>query len=634
MRSLLADAEPVRTVRFADDPEPGAARDGMLPGQWKPDALGLPPGCPVTPLGVDGDVCWYLDPIGQLTAYQKPYGQADTLNLCKGRHFYLYWAWPKFRGSKDATIEVEGWKNEKAREAFIAAATAKGPWSSIEKVRGRGCWPDGIGGIVVHLGNCMIAVNGDGDKRRQRHEPPGEVEGHVYPAKAKIPGPFGWPKSLDDHGGDGSPYAYLSMLFKKWNWDREIDAHLLIGWIGVAFLGAALPWRPAAFITGDKGSGKSTIQDILKLIFGEWLIGSTNTTAAGIYQCLRQDCLPVAVDEFEASSDCRKAVALIELQRQGASGGKGMRGGDRGTGTEFAIKSAFLFSSINAPPMAPQDLSRFALLRLHRLPDGAERPVIDGQALAELGRIILRRMIEEFHRFDQTWRAFKEELAKAGMDGRGQDTFGTLLACADMIGYSGWDDERLSHTHDGDLRPWREIMAVDRMTEFDDATENWRLCLSHVLTVPVDAWRNGKKTTVGAVIEAWFKGNDDDIGSDYVKVRSLLNSAGLTLERKPPTGDWLAIPNNNPATRKLFEGTKWAGDAGAGVWSGALRQGPRDKLWILGQPRINGDKAKCTLISLKALYGAGGIMTDDGTTLTKEPELPIETDDDSGGLEL
>lgn len=632
MRSLLADAEPVRTVRFADDPEPGGTRDGMLPGQWKPDPLGLPPGCPVTPLGVDGDVCWYLDPIGQLTAYQKPYGQADTLNLCKGRHYFLYWAWPKFRGSKDATIEVEGWKNEKAREAFIAAATAKGPWSSIEKVRGRGCWPDGVGGIVVHLGNRMIAVNGDGDKKRQRNEPPGEVEGYVYPAKAKIPGPFGWPKVLDDHGGDGSPYAYLSMLFKKWNWDREIDAHLLIGWIGVAFLGAALPWRPAAFITGDKGSGKSTIQDILKLIFGEWLIGTTNTTAAGIYQCLRQDCLPVAVDEFEASSDCRKAVALIELQRQGASGGKGMRGGDRGTGTEFAIKSAFLFSSINAPPMAPQDLSRFALLRLHRLPDGAERPVIDGQALAELGRIILRRMIEEFHRFDQTWRAFKEELAKAGMDGRGQDTFGTLLACADMLGYSGWDDERLSHTHDGDLRPWREIMAVDRMTEFDDATENWRLCLSHVLTVPVDAWRNGKKTTVGAVIEAWFKGNDDDIGSDYVKVRSLLNSAGLTLERKPPTGDWLAIPNNNPATRKLFEGTKWAGDAGAGVWSGALRQGPRDKLWILGQPRINGDKAKCTLISLKALYGAGGIMTDDGTTLTKEPGLPIENDDESGGF--
>jgi hypothetical protein len=582
------------------------------------------------PLGVDGDLNWFLDPIGQLCCYAKHYGQADTLNLFRGRHLFLYWAWPKFRGTKDAQIEVEGWKNEKAREALIAAATAKGPWSSIDKVRGRGCWPDGQGGIVAHLGNRMIAVNG----KRNRDEPPGEVEGYVYPAKARIPGPFGWPKALDDQGGDGSPFQYLSLLFKKWNWDRDIDPHLLIGWIGVAFLGAALPWRPAAFITGDKGSGKSTIQDILKHIFGEWLIGTTNTTAAGIYQCLRQDCLPVAVDEFEASSDCRKAVALIELQRQGASGGKGMRGGDRGTGTEFAIKSAFLFSSINAPPMAPQDLSRFSLLRLHRLPDGAERPVIDPQALAEIGRIILRRMIEEFHRFDATWRAFKDELAEAGMDGRGQDTFGTLLACADMIAHSGWDPERLSHTHDGDVRPWREIMAVDRMTEFDDATENWRLCLDHLLSVPVEAWRNGTKTTVGQAIEAWFKGTDDDIGKDYVKIRKLLHSAGLTLERRPPTGDWLAIPNQNPATRKLFEGTKWVGDAGAGVWSGALRQGPRDKVWILGQPRIGGVKAKCTMISLKALYGDGGLMTDDGNTLAKEPDLPVESNDDDGGLDL
>ena len=618
VQALLADAEPVAAARYQDDPEPGATRDGILPGQWKADALGLPPDCPVTPLGVDGSANWFLDPIGQLYCYSKPYGQADTLELFRGRHLYLYWAWPKFRGTKDAQIEVEGWKNEKAREVLIAAATAKGPWSAIEKVRGRGCWSDGHGGLIAHLGGRMIQVNANG--RPQKDEPPGEVDGHVYPTKPRIPGPLGWPEILK--GGDGEPYSVLFLMFSTWSWSREsVDPHLLIGWIGVAFLGAALPWRPAVFMTGDKGSGKSTLQEILKNIFGEWLIQATNTTAAGIYQRVGHDCLPVAVDEFESKADNTKAKALLELARQASSGGLMLRGGDRHQGVEFQARSAFLFSSINAPPMEPQDLSRFALLRLHKLKEGAKPPPIDAQALAEIGRIILRRMIEEYHRFDETWKAFKGELAAAGMDGRGQDTFGTLLACADMVAHRGWDPERLSHTHEGDIRPWREIMAIQTMAEFDDATENWRLCLDHLLSVPVDAWRNGTKTTVGQALEAWFKKTDDFESSDIAQIRKLLGSAGLTLEKRPMHGDWLAIPNQNPLTRKLFEGTKWGGESGAGVWSGALRQGPRDDLWTLGQPRVNGVKCKCTLISLKALYGDNGIMTPDGKSLSKQTNL-------------
>lgn len=617
VQAMLADAEPVAALRFSGDPEPGQARDGVLPGQWKPDALGLPQGCPVTPLGVDGAANWFLDPIGQLYCYQKPYGQADTLELFRGRHLFLYWAWPKFRGKSETGFEVEGWKNEKAREVLIGAATAKGPWSATEKVRGRGCWGDGHGGLIVHLGNRMIAIRPDG--RPQKDEPPGEIEGFVYPTRSRIPGPLGWPKTLDD--GGGNPYAVLHLMLSTWSWSRECDPHLLIGWIGVAFLGAALPWRPAVFMTGDKGSGKSTLQEILKGIFGEWLIQATNTTAAGIYQRVGHDCLPVAVDEFESKADNTKAKALLELARQASSGGLMLRGGDRHQGVEFQARSAFLFSSINAPPMEPQDLSRFALLRLQRLKKGAKPPPIDPQALAEIGRTILRRLIEQYHRFDETWQAFRDELGAGGMDGRGQDTFGTLLAVADMIQHRGWDAERLSHTHNGDVRPWREIMAIQSMAEFDDATENWRLCLGHLLSVPVDAWRNGTRATVGALIEAWFIGADEDFKGDIVKLKRLLSQAGLTLERRPPHGDWLAIPNQNPLTRRLFEGSKWAGEIGAGVWSGALRQGPRDHVWMLGQARINGEKHKCTLVSLRALYGDDGMMTIDGKALKQQVDL-------------
>ncbi|MGL4396627.1 MAG: hypothetical protein ACRCS9_08825 [Hyphomicrobium sp.] len=622
VQALIADAEAVPSLkRFADDPEPGLPRENVPPGQWTPDALGLPPDCPVVPLGVDGVQNWFLDPIGQLYCYAKPYGQADTLELFRGRHLYLYWAWPKWKGKGEDAIDVDGWKNEKARECLIAAATAKGPWSAVDKVRGRGCWADGQGGLMVHLGNRMISIAGG----HHRDQPPGESNGFVYPTRPRVPGPWGWPRPIED---DSDPAATLKLLFSTWSWSRpDVDPHLLLGWIGVAFLGAALPWRSAVYMTGDKGSGKSKLQEIMGHLFGDWLIQTTNTTAAGIYQHVKQDCLPVAVDEFEAKADNNKAVPLLELARQASSGGKGMRGGDRGTGTEFTIKSAFLFSSINAPPMDPQDLSRFALLRLHKLREGAKPPPIDPRALGELGRIILRRLIEEFQRFEVTWWAFKDELAAGGMDGRGQDTFGTLLACADMIAHRGWNPERLSQPHDGDVKAWRDILAPTTMAEFDDATANWQLCLDHMLSVPVEAWRTSARSTVGQALEAWFKGDDDHFGTDIVKIRHVLGQAGLTLERKAGLGDYLAVPNNNPLTRRLFEATKWAGHAGAGVWSQALRQGPRDAVWTIGQARVNGVKCKCTLIALNALYGDGGMMTADGKSLRKTSSYQDESED-------
>jgi hypothetical protein len=613
VQALVADAEEVPSIaRFQDDPEPGAPRGDVLPGQWTPDALGLPPDCPVIPLGVDGVTNWFLDPIGQLYAYGKPYGQADTLELFRGRHLYLYWAWPKWKGRTEETVDVDGWKNEKAREALIAAATAKGPWSATEKVRGRGCWPDGKGGLVLHLGNRLIAGKTDG--------PPGEVDSYVYPTRPRIPGPYGWPRPID---AAQNPVAVLRAMLSTWSWSRpEVDPHLLIGWIGVAFLGPVLPWRSAVFLTGDKGSGKSTLQDLLKNIFGDWLVQTTNTTAAGIYQRVGQDGLPVSVDEFEAKADNTRGKALLELARQASSGGLMLRGGDRHHGVEFQARSAFIFSSINAPPMEPQDLSRFALLRLHKLKAGTKAPEINETALGLLGRQVLRRLLEEWPRFEMTWQAFRDELAAAGMDGRGQDTFGTLLAVADMIEHRGWDAERLTTVSDGDVRPWRDVMQISRMAEFDDASENWRLCLDHLLSVPVEAWRNGARTTVGQVLEAWHVG-DDSLGSDVKEVRKLLGQAGLTLERRgrPGGGDWLAIPNQNPLTRRLFEGTKWGGEAGAGVWSGALRQGPRDEVWKIGQPRVNGVKCKCTLVSLKALYAAGGIMCTGENALLEQTDI-------------
>ena len=601
VRALVEDAKPVPSV-CKEDPQVGSPRGDTMPGQWQPDNLGLPPDCPATPLGVEGEKNWFLDPIGQLCCYKKPYGQADTLELFRGRHLYLYWAWPRWKVDKDGEKEPEvtGWKNEHVRETLIAAATAKGPWSAVEKVRGRGCWRDDGGKLLLHCGDALLAGG--------KAQPPGEIAGYVYPTRAPLARP--WPGPIDDQR---NPARLLRPLLASWTWSRpDVDPQLLLGWIGNAFLGPALSWRANAYITGDAGMGKSMLQALIKSLLGDWLIQTTNTTAAGIYQHVGQDGLAVAVDEFEGKDDNRQAKKLLELARQASSGGQGLRGGDRGTGSEFVIRSAFLFSSINTPPLEPQDMSRFALLKLQRLRADIPALKLDIPNLGIIGRTVLRRLAAQFHRYEETLAAFRDELRLAGMDARGCDTFGTLLACADLIEHDGWDAERLSHPcSDGDLRRWSDLLNVRHMAEFEDRAENWRGCLDRLLSVPVDAWRNGNRWTVGQILEDWHAGHED-FQMDVKVVRRQLGQAGLGLAKrgKAGGGDWLAIPNNNPILQKLYEGSKWYGEPGAGVWSNALRQSPRGDVHEVDDGlRVNGVKTRCTLIRLDALYGPEGLMS-------------------------
>ena len=61
---------------------------------------------------------------------------------------------------------------------------------------------------------------------------------------------------------------------------------------------------------------------------------------------------------------------------------------------------------------------------VRKKPDGQPPPHIDTQSLGVVGRTVIRRLMTEWPRFPETLAAFKRELQSAGMDGRGQDTFG------------------------------------------------------------------------------------------------------------------------------------------------------------------------------------------------------------------
>ena len=128
------------------------------------------------------------------------------------------------------------------------------------------------------------------------------------------------------------------------------------------------------------------------------------------------------------------------------------------------------------------------------------------------------------------------------------------------------------------------------------------MCLNHLLTVDVEAWRDCGKQTVGEVVEQ-MHGGTLDVGD----AKGLMAKAGLGLHRDQGLEHSLFVPNVNPRVRGLYDDSKWAGEEGAGAWSQALRQAP-DGVCRPGAMRINGVQCRGTLICLKALYGANGVM--------------------------
>lgn len=538
----------------------GSQPEEVPPGAWQNFAdpiTGLPPDCPVRPLGFEGDVFYFLNPVGQVaTLKASSSGKGPIDALFAGRSGYLEWAWPRMtKGSDKSPPEVKGYEADEARRSLFDACAYIGSFDDMERVRGRGAWTDATGALVYHAGDRVFY---DG-----RWRPPGEHGDWVFPARTGVMTPH--PVSVE--GGAGGPADVVLESLRTWNWQRgELDARLLLGWICAAMIGGALHWRPMAFLTGDQATGKSTLQELVKHLMGGLLVQSTNTTAAGIYQKVQHDSAPVSVDELEAEADTRRADDVVKLARVAASGGLLLRGGSDHNGKEFQARSAFIFSAINPPPLNMQDQSRMAILALRPLNADALAPPLPENPQA-IGRQLLRRMMDAWPRWRKVLLAFRKAMIEAGQTGRAADQFGTMAA-AYHVAMTDADPTP------GELAEWAEWLKPDQLAETASFVPNWRQCLNHLLDARPDTLRNFSSKSVGMAVDLYrTKATDCDL-------ENVVKQVGLAVswpDDKPPTWEnaRLFVPSTHPAVNDLFRGTQWAGRAGAtGVWAGALRQAP------------------------------------------------------------
>lgn len=534
----------------------------------------LPHECPVTPLGKCGDVYYYLDMDRQLRALPaSKHVKNEISSLFDRDQALLYDYWPRM----DEKGKVSGWRPELAAHGLMQAAADKGIIDFESRMRGPGCWRSVDGKLVMHCGD-RVYIGGESFQ-------PGVLDGCIYHAAPPTPHP------LD--GDDSGVGEEVLSLLKTWNWHRpDIDPTLLLGWIVAAVAGGALKWRPLVWLTGSRGTGKSTLQSVIDGLVGEsGLVKASDATAAGIWQTVKDSSLPIALDEMEADEDNRRAMNVIKLARQAASGGVVLRGGSDHTQMSFTARSCFIFSSVLIPPLTSADISRMAILNLNPL-EGQPAPVINNRRLAELGRRLRHRLMMQWHRFNATLEAYSAQLMSVGHSGRGADQFGTLLACADLL--------FADSVPDGDtLETWGKALARDTLAEAEDDVDDHERCIQHVLTSPIDVYRGGQKRQVGdwiAVAAGYVHGDDDPLEANKV-----LASYGLKViwEDRTP---WLAIANSHQGLASIFRETHWAAKSGSlSGWVQAVRRIPGAQRGT--GLRFAGVPAKDTRVPITSILG-------------------------------
>lgn len=523
-------------------------------------------GCPVRPLGVNGEMSYYLDRHGQLRGVDN-HTQQKILHLFGDRIESLIWNFPNI--GKEGTRRADRFDQTAASMAMIKACSEKGLFNPDGAVRGVGAWHDDDGALVYHCGDTLLTAEGEGAPR--------DYHGKIYPAYPPIPAPA-------PSGGGPDPAPAVLETLERWNWmRRDVEPMLALGMIGVQMLGGALDWRPVYWLTGDKASGKSTFQDLLKHLHGDkGLIQSNDPTKSGITSRLGHSSLPVAIDELEPGDEnSNKERDIIVLARVAASGGQWLRGSSDQKGASGNVYSAFLFSSILIPgAMKPQDRSRLITLQLDTLPGDAPRMSLDPRTWRARGAALKRILIARWPGWADRLQLWREALAGAGISGRNGDNYATTLAMADMALH---DQMPSADT----LAGWAAKVAQATRHESDEIGSDAEDMIVHLLGQPLDVYRRGELFTVAQWVqvaacmpaaprqlivsaEAITPPTDDERRKAAKDANTKLAKYGLRVKGEGQDAELFIANKPIPELSKLFFRSQWAG----GVWAQSSRRLP------------------------------------------------------------
>lgn len=554
----------------------------------------LPEGCPVTPLGGDGKTFHYLNAVNQLVSLPAQQHSKNNITALFAP-FVKDWCHQHYPKSLDRdTGEARDYKVDALVVDLMNEAQARGEsWEPGDNIHGRGVWPGEDGDLRLHLGKTLIV----GGKPRA----PGIIGTAVYPLCPEWKGPADDAQSA----GDTGPAAELLALLEQWNWAQpKLAPRLMLGWCMAALLCGALDWRPHVWLTAPRGSGKSTLFDLLGHLLqrGPYLLAAENASAPSLRAKLAYDARPVMLDESEPSEDNRALNATVELLRLASSGGTVMRATVDQSVVEQTVRFVAICASVVRPALKAQDASRIAVVQLLRPAPGTAAPLLRPALLQLLGRRLLRRALDGWKRWPETLHAWRQALAAQGLEARAQDQYGTLLALA-------WMAEQDLEPDNDSLEEWASLAA--ELTQPDRAEERpeWFRLIETLAATTLRDEGGRHDASVAELLETASyarRNRDPETGGWTLLSEKEAKAANATLARhgiffepaedafgKPLRRHWhdqarpacsqgdgamegfVAVANSHPILAKLLDRTQWAARAGApGAWKGVLEAAP------------------------------------------------------------
>lgn len=541
------------------DPEAAQPELPAAEPDSEPDLPDLDANAHFTCLGFDGDAYYY-----------RPHSTGQVLRLSRSAHTSTnlvalaslsYWEQlaPGNRGGVDWT---------QAAATLFAIGAQRGVYNP-DRIRGRGAWWDEKR-TVLHLGDRLI------------------VNGRNHPVLKPFDSRYLYQRMSELHGpGKANPLTdqealTVCELAERFHWEVPASGLLLAGWVTLAPICGALPWRPHAWLTAAAGSGKSAILDryVAPLLADMGLIVAGNTTEAGLRQTLRCDALPVVFDEAESNekSDQVRMQNILALARVASSEShatmlKGSPGGDV---TRFNIRSMFLMSSIATALKQGADRSRFAQLTLRsptELPKDerikhweALDQDLDRHITSETALRLIARTVQLIPTIRQSVRVFTRVAAEHFDSQRLGDQYGTLLAGAWSLMSSqvATDADARTLIEQNDWEPYSQT------TEVPDEQRCIRRILQHQLRVETD-----DKTctrTIGELVEiAMHHQADRDVVPSTA--RHTLERSGLMVDQDAGT---LIVSNTAEAIATILRDTQWTHSWGTLLsrLKGATKVGP------------------------------------------------------------
>jgi putative DNA primase/helicase len=436
-------------------------------------------------------------------------------------------------------------------------------------VRGSGVWSDD-GRVVVNMGDHLLVD-------LSRVEFSDFHSRFFYTLSKKIPDIHSRPLSSVE-------CETLTDACDGFVWQKPDSGHLLAGALVLARVCGALPVRPHMWLSGEFGSGKSTLfTRLIDPILGSpTVLVHGNTTEAGIRQRLVADAIPVVFDEFETTDQktSERVQSIIDLMRVAWSDSNAaiLKGSSGGIASSFQVKFSAIVSSIRTNLKMDADISRFTVIEL--APHGnnpeqwAKLSTVLDQIDVEYGNRLFARTIRMLPVLTANYKLLKRAFS-ANVSQRFGDQYGMLLAGCTVL------------LQDDPITEDQAFFLVNQV-KLTDEREQAKIAdqvdaLDHLLTKKIQIDVGGNKRDIALSVAL-------DMARTHSEVDEALQRIGIRVE----FGTVSIASKHNELESTIYRGSRWSHQ-----WSNSLSRLPgavRNKT-----TRIGGRAMKCTLLTWESL---------------------------------